>query len=112
MLEGNITPTVALPADVQAAINRKAWAMAHDAYEMCREHLARRVAYRCEYGHPQRLLDQKQALAVVADTTLDMALAPRHHNALNAILRQAETMARHAGDNLAKMREELKGPTQ
>lgn len=109
MMEGNSTPTVPLPAAVQSAINRKAWAMAHDAYELSREHLARRVAYICEVGYHERRLHQKTALAVIAETTLDMALAPQHYNALAAVLRAAESVADHASENLAKMREELKG---
>lgn len=112
MLNDNSPPRVPLTTELQAAINRKAWAMAQGAYELCREHLARRVAYLCEFGYPQRVLDGKQALAVVNETTLDMALTPRHYNQLAAILHKTELLAAHANESLAKMREELKGLEQ
>ena len=112
MMDGNSAPTVPLTPDLQAAINRKAWAMAHDAFELCREHLARRVAYRCEFGHPERLLNEERARAIVSETTLDMALTPRYHNQLAALLDLTQMVADHARDNLTKMREELKGMTK
>lgn len=110
MLAGNSTPTVPLPADVQAAVNRKAWAMAHDAYELCREHLARRVAYVSEFGYPERMLDKRAALAAIAETTLDMALVPEHFNALCVVQRmteQAASMANEFRDKLAAEVEKL-----
>lgn len=93
MRADNLQPTVRLPPDVQTAINRQAWAMAHDAYELCREHLARRVAYSSEFGFPERVLDRKTALATIAETTLDMAMAPAHFNALRVMQRMAATAA-------------------
>lgn len=112
MLEDNSAPTVPLPSDIQSAINRKAWAMAHEAYELSREHLARRVAYLCESGYPQKRLNEKKALATVAETTLDMALTPRHYNQLAQVLRLTESLADIANENVARMREELKGLTR
>lgn len=108
MLAGNSTPAVPLPADVQTAINRKAWAMAHDAYELCRESLARRVAWRAEVGNP-RHIDTARALAAIAETTLGMALAPEHFNKVRGLLMTMEAAADIVRDHAAKVREELKG---
>lgn len=107
----NSTPEVRLPDAVQSAINRKAWALAHDAYELCREYLARRVAYRCEHGYPVRVIDKKQASAIIAETSLDMALAPRHFNQLEAIERMAEHLASVAADTREKLAAEINKTT-
>jgi hypothetical protein len=107
MLAGGSTPTVTLPAEVQAAINRKAWAMAGSAYDLCREFLARQVAYSSEVGNPRRI-NEARALAAIAETTLDMALAPRHHDQLSGILLTMQMVADLATKNVATMRAELK----
>jgi hypothetical protein len=111
MLSDNSTPSVPLPGEIQTAINRKAWVMAHDAYELCREHLARRVAYTSECGNPRRL-DSRRALEAISETTLDMALAPRHYNMLHMAVSIGESMVQLASGNLADMRKELKGMMQ
>lgn len=107
MLAGNSTPTTPLPPAVQAALNRKAWAMAGSAYDLCREFLARRVAWTCEIGQP-RMIDELRALGIIAETTLDMALAPEHYNKVHGILLAMEVIADTARCNLAKMRAKLK----
>ena len=85
LLEGNCDPTVALPPELQEAINRQAWLMAHDAYELCRQHLARRVASSSEIGWPRRL-NERRAREVIAQTTLDRALTHRYHNIAEGLL--------------------------
>jgi len=107
MLADNSTPTVALPPEVQAALNRKAWALAGSAYDLLREFMARRVAYGSEVGQPRRI-NEARAKAIIAETTLDMALAPKHYNTLHGVLTTMEMVANVAHDSLAKMREELK----
>ena len=109
MLSNNITPTVPLPTDIQTAVNRRAWVMAHDAYELCRQHLARRVAAHCEYGHPERKIDRHKAVSVIAETSLDMALTPAHYNAMASVLRMAQMVADHAAQNVAELYDELNG---
>jgi len=107
MLADNSTPTIALPPEVQAALNRKAWALAGSAYDLLREFMARRVAYGSEVGQPRRI-NEARAKAIIAETTLDMALAPAHYNMLHGVLTTMEMVANVAHDSLAKMREELK----
>ncbi len=112
MRADNLQPTVRLPPDVQTAINRKAWAMAHDAYELCREHLARRVAYSSEFGFPERVLDRQTALATIAETTLDIALAPAQFNALLVMQRMAATAATLAIECRDKIATEIEHITE
>lgn len=104
---GNCTPTAPLPREVQTALNRKAWMLAHDAYELCREHLARRAAYSAEFGYPERLLDKRAALDAIAETTLDMVLTPAHINALGVVLRTMESVASMANDYRDKLAAEV-----
>lgn len=106
MLEDNSTPIMALPSEIQSALNKKAWAMAHDAYELCREHLARRVAYTSVLGNPRRVEDRR-ALETIAESTLDTALIARHHNMLRHAVSIAESMAHMANQQFAEMRREF-----
>lgn len=106
MLEDKSTPAALLAANVQAAIDRKAWALAHEAYELCREHLAQRVADIGAAWQPQHI-HERRALDIVGDTTLDMALTPQRYTQLAAIFRMSKAAADVAGDNLAKMQDEL-----
>lgn len=106
MREGNCAPNLPLPSAVQSAINRKAWSMAHDAYELCREHLARRVAYRAEFGHP-RHLKESVALSAIEETTLDMALTPRVYNRLDSYMRLFDALAQAATANAETLRKEI-----
>jgi hypothetical protein len=70
---GMVTPTLPLPDDIQSAINRRAWAMSHEAYELLRQHFVSRVAYHAVSGNPQRL-DKARALEVIANGDLGKAL--------------------------------------
>ena len=92
VLDDNIAPSVPLPAALKRAINRKAWNLAHDAYELSREYLTRHVAYVAEVGTP-RTLDEELAQRAIAEATLDMVLTPRHGNRLHHILTLAEVLA-------------------
>jgi prophage antirepressor-like protein len=70
-------PTLAPPAEIRTAINRKAWNLAHDAYELFREHLKRNIAFQCEMGYPDRELHEERAMKIIDTTTLDSALTNR-----------------------------------
>lgn len=52
LLSGQSDPTIAPPARVQAAIDRRAWQLAGEAHALLREHLQRRVAFASEVGRP------------------------------------------------------------
>lgn len=107
LLAGPGTPTVALPPDVQAALNRQDWTLAGSSYDLLRDYLARRVAYTSEVGQPRRI-DEEQAKATIAETTIDMALAPRHYSVLHDVLSLMESVNTVAQRGLAQMRDELK----
>lgn len=95
MLEGMSTPTVPQPADIQARINKRAWAMAHEAYELCRQHLTKRVAYYSEVGNP-RVVNEERARAVIAQSNLGNALAHTFWRKLNAVESQSKALLHYA----------------
>lgn len=84
LLTGQSKPTVALTAELQRAIDSKAFEMATEAFELCRKHLERRVAYNCEQGQP-RYIDSAAAMRVIADCTLGNALAQKHYEQLERV---------------------------
>jgi len=98
-----------LPPDLKTEVNRRAHALAHDAYQLIREHLERSIAYTSVCGQPPRLLESR-AFAVVADATLDQALAPAHHTALAGLLGIAESMETIARENRAELAKALGRP--
>jgi hypothetical protein len=95
VLANPYTPTAPIPPEVHSAINRKAWALAGSAYELIREAITRRVAYMCELGQP-RSLDPVRAQAVLAETTLDMALEPTYYENLQGLCLALESVERLA----------------
>jgi hypothetical protein len=94
---------VAPSATVQQAIDKKAVAMALDAYELFRQHLARCVAYHSEIGMPRRV-DEKLALRAIASADLGTALTAKYHNQLHAIAALTDQVARLANDYRDKVR--------
>jgi Rha family phage regulatory protein len=67
-------PLEGYPRRVESAINREAWRMAQEAYELAREHLRRRVAHRHIHGRPAEL-HERAALADIRSVTLGQCLA-------------------------------------
>lgn len=97
VLAANSTPRTILPDELQSAINRRAWALSHDAYEILRLHIARHIAHTCEID-ASHTVDRKKALEIIADTTLNGALTPQYLNQLEAVERLATHMASIAAD--------------
>lgn len=91
--EGTKVPSVPIPSEVQSAINKRAWALAHEAYEMARAHLAGRVAYVAEVGSP-RVLDVDTAHATLAATDLAGCLTAAYHDRLRWTLNTARATRR------------------
>ena len=89
LLNGQSTPTVKVTTKVADAIEKKAWNLAREAFELSREHLQRRVAYAAERGHP-RVLDERRAMQVIKDGDLGDALAHAYRDKLSGV--------RHAAD--------------
>lgn len=79
MLRGQATPTVSLSPYLEGAIDKKAWEMAREAYEISREHLKRRVAYSAEQGYPVRRINRSKALASIRQVDLGYALTHLWH---------------------------------
>lgn len=105
LLEGHCDPFLPLPASVQKAIDKKAWAMAHEAYELCREHLNRRVAYYASVGYPRRL-DRQRALSVIKRGNLNYALAHSYWHELSYIAHEIHMVSRQSvkfKDKMEKM---------
>jgi len=68
-------PEVLIPADVQAAIDAKAWELSAQAHRIVHRRL-RFLAERTASGYPQRTVNSESALAHIAATTLDDAFVP------------------------------------
>lgn len=92
MLTG-LTEPVPLTRSQQALVNRRAWTLAHDAYELVREHIERRIAFKTI---PRDREDPSDAFItdVVKEVTLGNALAHEYHTSLRSQLRTAQCMDR------------------
>lgn len=90
MLTG-LTDPVPLNRSQQALVNRRAWLLAHDAYEIAREHIERRIAFKTI---PRDREDPSNAFIteVVDDVNLNNALTHDYHSALRRQLRTAQCM--------------------
>jgi len=75
-------PEAALPAEVQKLVDEKAFALSLEAHALIREHIARRVAYYSECGHPQRRVHVANAKKAIRRITLGNALAQEHWRAI------------------------------
>ena len=89
LLSGQSEPTAALPPELQQAIDLRAWTLAHEAYGLVREHLARRVAFQAVSGMPRRV-DMARATQVISEGDLGAALARTWHNEMRMVVRTAE----------------------
>jgi len=103
MLAGFAAPECELPAELQRAVDQRAFALAHEAYELIREHLRHRVAYHSECGYPQRRIHMANARKAIQQTTLGNALAQEHWRGVNQTHRALELME----SMLQKTREQL-----
>uniref|UniRef100_UPI00158E0A13 BRO-N domain-containing protein n=2 Tax=Burkholderia ambifaria TaxID=152480 RepID=UPI00158E0A13 len=79
-----------LPPKVADAVDRRAWELAREAYELTREHLRRRIAFRAAGGNPMVVNEQK-ALQVIMEGDLGDALAHGYHFKINCIERFVAT---------------------
>lgn len=90
LLSGHSTPTVPVPMALQTAIERRAKAIGEQARKLAKEHLQRRIAYTCEFGHPTRVLDMQRAYAEIAHVDIGSALVSEYRRHLLFCLRTAE----------------------
>jgi len=67
---------------VQKLVDEKAFALSLEAHALIREHIARRVAYYSECGHPQRRVHVANAKKAIRRITLGNALAQEHWRAI------------------------------
>jgi len=93
LLNNQSDPKVKTPPTLQAAIDAKARALAEEAYEICREHLRRRVAWGAEWNMP-REIDMRKAYQLVADGDLGDALVRVYRQKMMMIVEQAKSAAR------------------
>ncbi|RKT98875.1 hypothetical protein C7H84_34260 [Burkholderia sp. Nafp2/4-1b] len=100
LLKGQIEPTVPCPADLKNAIDKRAWMLAGEAFELIRAHLLRRAAYSGEFGTP-RTLNVENAMSAIMRGDLGDALALEFDQKL-ANMRHALTFYLHQGNELLK----------
>lgn len=96
LLSGQSEPVPLTPAQ-QTLIDARAWTLAREAYELSRQHLARRVAHRSRPAHRNDPASTEVA-DIVAATTLGNALAHEHHTQIDQLLSTARVFKLLAGD--------------
>ncbi|MCA8036511.1 hypothetical protein LGM46_26430 [Burkholderia arboris] len=93
-----------LPPKVADAVDRRAWELAREAYELTREHLRRRIAFRAAGGNPMVVNEQK-ALQVIMEGDLGDALAHGYHFKINCIERFVATSLQTMNELATDIRE-------
>ncbi|WP_175805929.1 hypothetical protein [Burkholderia ambifaria] len=93
-----------LPPKVADAVDRCAWELAREAYELTREHLRRRIAFHAAGGNPMVVNEQK-ALKVIMEGDLGDALAHGYHFKINCIERFVATSLQTMNELAADIRE-------
>lgn len=69
-------PTAPIPPEVAKAIECRAWDLAFEAREICKQHLLRRIVYESQHNHPRHhYIDTPEALQAIARGDLGEALA-------------------------------------
>jgi len=92
LLAGFGVPECDMPPELQRLADQKAFALAHEAYELIREHIRHRVAHYSECGYPQRRIHMANARKAIQQTTLGNALAQEHWRGVNQTHRALELM--------------------
>lgn len=105
LLNNQSDPACATPAPLQAAIDAKARALAEEAYELCREHLRRRVAWGAEYNRP-REVNMHLAYQLVAEGDLGDALVRVYRQKMMMAIEAAKS-ASHISKRFAEVADDL-----
>lgn len=108
LLGGQSDPHMALPPELQKAIDLRAWTLAHEAYGLVREHLARRVAHQAVSGVPRRV-DMARATQVISEGNLGVALARTWHNEMRMLTSTAEMSLQISLQAVERIRAAAKG---
>lgn len=96
---------IELPKDVQAALDAKLLSLSREFATLARGFLEQPLAWNAVVG--DRELKPGAALRTIADSTLGMALAERHHKELEALMRLAEAVADTSREMMEGVRAEL-----
>lgn len=80
LLRGQNTPEIDYPEAVNRAIEKQAWELSHDAYDLLREHMRRRVSYHHVTGRFPKIANVQVAIDDIKTVTLGQALA---HTTMN-----------------------------
>ena len=104
LLSGQCDPSIKLPADIIKAIDQQALDMAQEAFDLCREHLVRRVSFSSVSGQP-RTLNQRNALEAISRTDLGGALAHEYFRQLRVVAVMADSAARVSAELLEEIAE-------
>ena len=81
-----------LPLELSSAIDKKSFSMALEAYELCREYLARQIAHKCVMGNPSAI-NTSLAITVIDDASLGKALTHKFHSELDQSWKLAKSVA-------------------
>lgn len=106
LLNNQSDPTVPRPVGLDAAIDARAKELAQEAFELCREHLRRRVAYCAEQGWPKREINLDCAYRLIAEGDLGDALVREYRTKLQEIAFQAR-LAAGIGESFSKLVNEI-----
>lgn len=90
-------PIVPFSDELQRAINAKSFEVAHEFLETFQKHLSRRIAYTCEVGFPNRVINEQKALDVVRDTSIDTALTHHFYGLLTNVQMMADSIKAMTG---------------
>lgn len=109
LLDGQSNPPPdGYPRQVESAIERAAWAMARETYELASEHLRRRVAHRWIWDPERtRQLNVSGALAEIRQTTLGQCLTRSVTSQLQRALEDAHITQRRAQQAVTEIEKEM-----
>ena len=85
MLSGQSELTALIPDELHAAIDKKAWEMAGEAYNLSRMHLMRAIAYTAITNDGRNTINATMAERAISKCNLGRALAHKHIENLDRI---------------------------
>lgn len=106
LLSGQSTPTLPLPGEIQDELERKAWEMARETYDLSRGYLSRKIAYRCEYGSP-RQLNVERARQLINEGGLGHALAHTYYGEVDRCLHWLKAGRDAASDAIKEIEKQV-----
>lgn len=104
LLSSGSNLTLPLPQHVQESLDARAWELAGEAYQLIRQHLVRRIAFKCQYGNP-RIFDANMALKLIKQGDLGHALAGKYYDQVGQIRKFLQIGAEFAEKSIKSIEE-------